>query len=150
MGVAGKYSTASLKKCYRNCFSLCIVTPDSSAILCPMKCFRHCTVSSFPIDFTHRDNVYFCKLGCAMSLCTNISTILFPSIILSLSLSLSLWQITFSYCFNFLFWLCFLILYRKDKWKLVWNHAQIHAPKLNHTIYEGIKVWFMLLYCKWH
>ncbi|KAK4590569.1 hypothetical protein RGQ29_020934 [Quercus rubra] len=72
------YPTASLKKCYRNCFSLCIVTPDSSAILCPMKCFRHCTVSSFPIDFTHRDNVYFCKLGCAMSLCTNISTILFP------------------------------------------------------------------------
>ncbi|KAL0010516.1 hypothetical protein SO802_005624 [Lithocarpus litseifolius] len=28
---------------------------------------------------------------------------------------------------------------RKDKWKLVWIHAQIHAPKLNHTIYEGIK-----------
>ncbi|KAL4626256.1 hypothetical protein ACB092_05G083000 [Castanea dentata] len=78
MGVAGQYSTASLKKCYRKCFSLCIVTPDSSAILCPMKCLRHCTVSSFPIDFIHRESVYFCKLGCAMSLCTNISTILFP------------------------------------------------------------------------
>ena len=90
MGVLVKESTASFKSCYQGCFILCIITPNQSAISCPFKCLIDCIKPSFPIDFTHRDNDYFCKLGCASSLCTNFSTKEFPSIILSLSLSLSL------------------------------------------------------------
>ena len=87
MGVLVKESTASFKSCYQGCFILCIITPNQSAISCPFKCLIDCIKPSFPIDFTHRDNDYFCKLGCASSLCTNFSTKEFPSIILSLSLS---------------------------------------------------------------
>ena len=86
MGVLVKESTASFKSCYQGCFILCIITPNQSAISCPFKCLIDCIKPSFPIDFTHRDNDYFCKLGCASSLCTNFSTKEFPSIILSLSL----------------------------------------------------------------
>lgn len=85
MGVLVKESTASFKSCYEGCFILCIITPNQSAISCPFKCLIDCIKPSFPIDFTHRDNDYFCKLGCASSLCTNFSTKEFPSIILSFS-----------------------------------------------------------------
>lgn len=85
MAVQLKESTASFKSCYQGCFILCIITPNQSAISCPFKCLIDCIKPSFPVDFTHRDNDYFCKLGCASSLCTNFSTKEFPSIILSLS-----------------------------------------------------------------
>ncbi|KAL4626252.1 hypothetical protein ACB092_05G082700 [Castanea dentata] len=79
MAVQVKESTASFKSCYQGCFILCIITPNQSAISCPFKCLIDCIKPSFPVDFTHRDNDYFCKLGCASSLCTNFSTKEFPS-----------------------------------------------------------------------
>ncbi|KAB2623876.1 thionin-like protein 2 [Pyrus ussuriensis x Pyrus communis] len=70
-------SSASFKSCYESCFILCVITPNHSVSYCSFQCLKDCIIPSrSPLDHSniHKDNVYFCKLGCASSLCSNLST----------------------------------------------------------------------------
>lgn len=65
-------STASFKSCYESCFLLCVITPHHSVGSCSFKCLKDCII---PTSYsTNTDNQYFCKLGCASSLCSSFST----------------------------------------------------------------------------
>ncbi|KAJ9691117.1 hypothetical protein PVL29_013338 [Vitis rotundifolia] len=63
-------STASFGSCYSNCFSLCLLHLDSP-VTCSVKCLAKCIKTPSPL---HPDSLHFCKLGCALKLCSNIST----------------------------------------------------------------------------
>ncbi|XP_023000407.1 thionin-like protein 2 [Cucurbita maxima] len=72
--VAGR-STASFGKCYAKCFIVCAITPGVPIGTCGGKCLADCLfLASAPRDLNHLDTHYFCKLGCATSLCTKFST----------------------------------------------------------------------------
>ncbi|XP_022146010.1 thionin-like protein 2 [Momordica charantia] len=75
--------STSFQECYATCFVICAITPGASFSECPLKCLQACIIPSFPIDDaaatataadrrTH--NHFFCKLGCAATLCTNFTT----------------------------------------------------------------------------
>ncbi|KAI3437255.1 uncharacterized protein J3R85_005708 [Psidium guajava] len=64
-------SRASFEDCYMSCFILCAITPGNSLFSCSVKCLQDCIV---PPSDSPRDTQYFCKLGCASSLCTNLSS----------------------------------------------------------------------------
>ncbi|KAK2651375.1 hypothetical protein Ddye_011231 [Dipteronia dyeriana] len=66
--------SASLATCYALCFVPCVIA-EGSAAKCALICVRKCLVKPSSIDLqkdTHHS--YFCKVGCATSLCTNLST----------------------------------------------------------------------------
>ncbi|KAF8393328.1 hypothetical protein HHK36_021569 [Tetracentron sinense] len=69
--VAGQ--SASFKECYAQCFIFCVIKPNHSAFSCSVECLKDCIIPNSPLD-THTDTHYFCKFGCASSLCTNLST----------------------------------------------------------------------------
>ncbi|RVW34072.1 hypothetical protein CK203_084332 [Vitis vinifera] len=74
MGMLVGQSTASFKDCYTKCFIFCIITPNNTAFSCSLECLKDCVIPSHPLDIETADTTYFCKLGCASSLCTNLST----------------------------------------------------------------------------
>ncbi|KAG6575552.1 Thionin-like protein 2, partial [Cucurbita argyrosperma subsp. sororia] len=68
-------STASFRKCYAKCFIACAITPGITLGTCGATCLAKCLfIASAPMDFNHMDTHYFCKLGCATSMCTKFST----------------------------------------------------------------------------
>ena len=87
LGVLVEPTGASFKSCYESCFLICLITPNNSAFGCSFKCLKDCVLqppSHLSADNTttittsstkHKNNIfYFCKLGCAASLCTNFSS----------------------------------------------------------------------------
>ena len=74
MGMLVGQSTASFKDCYTKCFIFCIITPNNTAFSCSLECLKDCVIPSHPLDIETADTTYFCKLGCASTLCTNLST----------------------------------------------------------------------------
>ncbi|KAK4843842.1 hypothetical protein QYF36_013332 [Acer negundo] len=62
----------SLATCYALCFAPCVIVKGSAA-KCAVICLRKCLVKPSLIDLQN-DTHYFCKVGCATSLCTNLST----------------------------------------------------------------------------
>ncbi|CAI0422628.1 unnamed protein product [Linum tenue] len=88
--LVGQSTAASFTICYRNCFLLCAITGNSLGS-CAGDCLKDCLLqppSSLPPKpssvskmgeemkkpASHRQNLYFCKLGCAFSLCSNFSS----------------------------------------------------------------------------
>ncbi|KAL3721033.1 hypothetical protein ACJRO7_005796 [Eucalyptus globulus] len=66
-------SGANFQDCYPACFILCAITPGRTLFSCSVECLKDCIIP--PSDsLSLRDTMYFCKLGCASSLCTNLST----------------------------------------------------------------------------
>ncbi|KAJ9542399.1 hypothetical protein OSB04_028905 [Centaurea solstitialis] len=66
----------SFKECYTKCFILCIVEPNENLCNCTAQCLKVCLTSSPPLSFAidqHSQNIGYCKIGCATSLCSNIS-----------------------------------------------------------------------------
>ncbi|XP_030464622.1 thionin-like protein 2 [Syzygium oleosum] len=64
-------SRANFEDCYKGCFILCAITPGQTLFSCSFKCLKDCiSPPSNNLRVTH----YFCKLGCASSLCTNLSS----------------------------------------------------------------------------
>ncbi|XP_030464623.1 thionin-like protein 2 [Syzygium oleosum] len=64
-------SRAKFQDCYKNCLIVCAITPGKSLPLCALKCLKDCII---PFSDSLRDPQYFCQLGCASYLCTNLSS----------------------------------------------------------------------------
>ena len=80
MGLIVGQAQASFKSCYESCFLICLITPNTSAFSCSFKCLKDCIIrpsltQTSPTSLhTNNNKLYFCKLGCASSLCTNLSS----------------------------------------------------------------------------
>ncbi|KAK9282363.1 hypothetical protein L1049_005280 [Liquidambar formosana] len=73
LGMLVGQSTASFMECYTPCFILCVIVPNHTAFSCALECLKNCIIPN-PPSTIHTDTHSFCKLGCASSLCTNLST----------------------------------------------------------------------------
>ncbi|KAA8541830.1 hypothetical protein F0562_022982 [Nyssa sinensis] len=74
LGMLLGQSTASFKDCYVECFIFCMIKPSNSAFSCSIQCLKDCIIPKSPQDI-HATHIHdYCKLGCASSLCSNIST----------------------------------------------------------------------------
>uniref|UniRef100_A0A5B7C7R7 Thionin-like protein 2 n=1 Tax=Davidia involucrata TaxID=16924 RepID=A0A5B7C7R7_DAVIN len=78
LGLFVGQSTASFKKCYAKCFLFCMINIPPTVLPCAVKCLKDCIIPKPTHHLTQENTHYFCKLGCASSLCTNISTIQNP------------------------------------------------------------------------
>ncbi|XP_052176049.1 thionin-like protein 2 [Diospyros lotus] len=86
--VAQPSPATSFRDCYIPCFILCIVIPPHSAFGCSLDCLRSCIIpqahhaaaaAAAAAATRPETRLHFCKLGCASSLCANISTRQNPS-----------------------------------------------------------------------
>ncbi|KAK6267996.1 hypothetical protein QUC31_012156 [Theobroma cacao] len=59
--------------CYAACFIPCMADPTTTTFYCAAKCLKDCILPKSTVGGI-KDTQYFCKLGCATALCTNIST----------------------------------------------------------------------------
>ena len=66
-GLVASQCNADFGTCYKKCYSKCITIPGIVVDFCSTNCVTECTSTQQQTD-------YFCKLGCASSLCTKIST----------------------------------------------------------------------------
>ncbi|OUZ99719.1 hypothetical protein BVC80_9063g90 [Macleaya cordata] len=70
MGMFIGQTSASFESCYKQCLSLCshqrIGPPE-----CPSICEKRCSLKD---QYPSKDHHSYCKLGCAISECTHIST----------------------------------------------------------------------------
>lgn len=88
LGMLIGQSSASFKDCYVKCYVFCMVDPSQTLCSCTTHCLKDCIFPPSPLDVNHPTHNYcdFCTLGCASSLCFNISTKQHPSNSLSPSL----------------------------------------------------------------
>ncbi|KAK1575629.1 hypothetical protein Q3G72_007078 [Acer saccharum] len=72
LGLVVGQSAASFQTCYAFCFIPCMIS-ERNLLECGTKCLKKCI---FPSSSSHtlKHTDYFCKLGCATSLCTHLST----------------------------------------------------------------------------
>nr|GEV49388.1 hypothetical protein [Tanacetum cinerariifolium] len=75
-GCRGDVNT--FRDCYAKCFIFCMIEPNKSLCTCTTQCLKECIFPSLPGTNTmafdpHTQNLGYCKLGCATSLCSNIS-----------------------------------------------------------------------------
>lgn len=85
----GQADTGSFKDCYIKCYVFCIIEPSQTLCSCTTQCFKNCILPGDSPSVTVQrkvdhvsdasQNHAFCKLGCASSLCSNISTSKNPS-----------------------------------------------------------------------
>lgn len=77
MGMLAEQSSASFKDCYAKCFVLCMIEPSQTLCSCTTQCFKECIFSNTntTTDEFHEEtsNYDFCKLGCAFTMCSDIS-----------------------------------------------------------------------------
>ncbi|KAL3528799.1 hypothetical protein ACH5RR_008121 [Cinchona calisaya] len=69
-------SAASFRDCYAKCFIFCMIEPSQTLCSCSTHCLKDCIFSESQNDL-HEDqtnNYDFCKLGCAFSMCSSISS----------------------------------------------------------------------------
>lgn len=90
LGMLARQSTAGFPGCYAKCFGQCIIT-TFSPIKCALQCMT-CIINPSGLQPNSHD---YCKLGCAMNACTNISTRENPGN--SLSFPCALYQCLFPY-----------------------------------------------------
>ncbi|OAY52921.1 thionin-like protein 2 [Manihot esculenta] len=76
LGMAvGQSNASSFGDCYKGCFLLCVLTTSNSLVSCGAECLKDCIIPSSITSLTGKEQThYFCKFGCASSLCTNFST----------------------------------------------------------------------------
>ncbi|KAL5822981.1 hypothetical protein ACOSQ4_020889 [Xanthoceras sorbifolium] len=78
-GLLAGQSAAKFGDCYKICLVTCLGS-GKNILACAAKCVKDCIIpkpqtSLDPLAGTH----YFCKLGCASTLCTKLSTIEDPA-----------------------------------------------------------------------
>ena len=73
LGMVLGQSTASFKDCYVGCVGICAIQPPHNIFKCGLTCFKQCIKPSSAINIQTNTH-YYCKLGCATSMCANIST----------------------------------------------------------------------------
>ncbi|KAK3003818.1 hypothetical protein RJ639_017904, partial [Escallonia herrerae] len=75
LGMAVGQSTATFKDCYAKCFIFCMIEPDHTLCSCTTSCLKECIFpAATPQTSIHEESLGFCKLGCASSLCSKLST----------------------------------------------------------------------------
>ncbi|KAL6584700.1 hypothetical protein OROMI_003989 [Orobanche minor] len=71
-------SNAAFKDCYTKCFVFCMIEPSQTLCSCTTHCFKDCIFQEMQLNDVHShqdsDNLAFCNLGCAFSMCSTIST----------------------------------------------------------------------------
>ncbi|KAL4348936.1 hypothetical protein GQ457_17G014420 [Hibiscus cannabinus] len=76
LGASIRQSTAAQPRvvafglCYGPCYILCSVRTGTANTYCALKCFNSCLIT----NSTVADARSFCELGCASSVCSNISS----------------------------------------------------------------------------
>ncbi|XP_050231605.1 thionin-like protein 2 [Mercurialis annua] len=75
VGLVIGQSHANFAECYSKCYMTCIVSPGGTIESCVNKCLSSCTpTSNLLVDYKYQ-TLSFCKLGCATSMCINLSSI---------------------------------------------------------------------------
>ncbi|KAL8043144.1 hypothetical protein ABFX02_09G099200 [Erythranthe guttata] len=75
VGMLTERSTASFKDCYTKCFIFCMIEPTQTLCSCTTHCLKDCIFQEIQNDASEdSDNLGFCKLGCAFSMCSAFST----------------------------------------------------------------------------
>ncbi|KAL5756224.1 hypothetical protein ACOSQ2_020970 [Xanthoceras sorbifolium] len=72
LGLLVGESAGAFDTCYGVCLVPCMII-EKSIRKCGKLCFEGCIRKPSSMDL-QKQNHYFCKLGCAATLCTNIST----------------------------------------------------------------------------
>ncbi|KAK4375427.1 hypothetical protein RND71_006104 [Anisodus tanguticus] len=75
-------SITSFRDCYSKCFVFCLMEPSQNLCTCTSRCLKECIFSSDPGNSSKNEvrrqadskNLNFCKLGCAFSTCSALST----------------------------------------------------------------------------
>lgn len=79
LGMLVEQSSATFKDCYAKCFVLCMIEPSQTLCSCTTQCFKECIFSNTSTgtgtdEFHEQTSSYdFCKLGCAFTMCSDIS-----------------------------------------------------------------------------
>uniref|UniRef100_A0A2P2LKW5 Thionin-like protein 2 n=1 Tax=Rhizophora mucronata TaxID=61149 RepID=A0A2P2LKW5_RHIMU len=68
--LSGNFTAASFPKCYAACMFQCATSIGTILPLCPFQCFKQCKLPSTAEETQQQ----FCNLGCAFSMCANISS----------------------------------------------------------------------------
>ncbi|KAI3455398.1 hypothetical protein Pfo_012061 [Paulownia fortunei] len=75
VGMLTGKSNASFKDCYTKCFIFCMIEPSQTLCSCTTHCLKDCIFQEIQNEVPEdSDNLGFCKLGCAFSMCSSIST----------------------------------------------------------------------------
>ncbi|KAL1810514.1 hypothetical protein ACET3Z_027504 [Daucus carota] len=83
----------SFKDCYIKCYVFCMIEPSQTLCTCTTRCFKNCILPSIysstattqsrrrsdDLAHQHSQNIAFCKLGCASTSCSALSTISNPN-----------------------------------------------------------------------
>ncbi|CAA0839105.1 Thionin-like protein 2 [Striga hermonthica] len=74
-------SSAGFEECYAKCFVACMINPFNTICSCTTGCLKDCIFRKFQNDVREQDSdgLDYCKLGCAISMCSNFSTRHAPS-----------------------------------------------------------------------
>ncbi|XP_059290802.1 thionin-like protein 2 [Lycium ferocissimum] len=80
-------SITSFRDCYSKCFVFCLIEPSQNLCTCTSRCLKECIFNTDPGNSTSiasskndisrqpdSKNLNFCKLGCAFSTCSALST----------------------------------------------------------------------------
>ncbi|WCJ40705.1 hypothetical protein M5689_021614 [Euphorbia peplus] len=75
----GQSSCSTFGDCYKGCFIICVITPGTTLFSCGTKCLKDCICpstnnSSLNSLNNPQQTHFFCKYGCALSLCTTLSS----------------------------------------------------------------------------
>lgn len=135
LGLLMGHCTAGLffKLCYGACFTICMVKKPHNPLTCGFNCLKKCAAPAQTLDFQTNPH-HFCKLGCATSLCTHISTKDNPSNEISPSLVRVsfLWYIGLTFLFFFFFQM-------QNWWENVWILARGLAVPIIVTLQRKTK-----------
>ncbi|XP_019195649.1 PREDICTED: thionin-like protein 2 [Ipomoea nil] len=80
MGMLTGQTNASFKDCYAKCFIFCMIEPSQTLCSCTTNCLKQCIFNSDAKQVEESDdhqqlrNHNFCKLGCALSMCSSLSS----------------------------------------------------------------------------
>lgn len=125
-------SITTFRDCYSKCFVFCLIEPSQNLCTCTSRCLKECIFNTDPgnsssivatsnNDVADSKNLNFCKLGCAFSTCSTLSTKHQPSKFL--------FFISFIHPLILLFFLvCFRIKKRKSSY---FSHDMFGTMRLN-------------------
>lgn len=126
-------SISTFRDCYSKCFVFCLIEPSQNLCTCTSRCLKECIFSSDPgnsssiittsnNDVADSKNLNFCKLGCAFSTCSALSTkhqpSKFPLFLFFYSSYVSICLFYFCLCFNLFVLLLFLVCLKRNVHKI--------------------------------
>ncbi|KAJ7969647.1 thionin-like protein 2 [Quillaja saponaria] len=71
--LAGQFAAGDFLPCYPGCLVQCALT-GTPWFVCPVTCAASCLINQATILGTSHTNAHFCKIGCAVTKCSKLST----------------------------------------------------------------------------